>query len=463
MIIPFGTQSYQQPARQLSSQQMINCYLEQQPEGSKSQTAVIRSAGVEEILELPTAPVRGMAEHAGILHVVSGDTLYSVFAGAYTALGNIPGSDRVRMFSNGPQLGIVAERDLYVYEDSLTKVDDPAYIGSIDATYLDLFGVFVPPNSANVFINNPGAASFPDLTDFNALDFRTAEARPGNIVAVESDHRELFIFKESSTEVWANTGNPDFPFQPIGNAFMEVGCIAKDSVAKADNSVFWLANDMTVRRVDGYTPVRVSTHAIESAITDMATVSDAYGFSHPTNGHLFYCLTFPSANKTFVFDITTGLWHERETNGDEWRINSYFYANEIHYVGDGTTGKLGELSSTVYEDFDQVHRVTVTSPILHSEGRQLFFERLQIDFEMGRGLSTGQGSDPQVMLQWSDDGGNTWSSEYWRSLGKIGEYSVRAVWNRLGASRNRVFRLFFSDPILFTLIEATAEVKVGRT
>ena len=462
MRIPFGSQSYQHEARQLSSQRMVNCFLEKQPDGTKSPVSVIRTPGIEEVTEFPTSPIRGGAEHNRDLFFVSGTELYA-FSDPSTSLGTIPGTKRVEMFSNGPQLGIVANEDLYVYEASLGRVTDPGFYGALDATYLDLFGVFIKPNSADIFINNPGATSFPDLTDFDALDFRTAEARPGNLVAVADDHRELFLFKKDNTEIWTNTGNADFPFEPIPNAFMELGCIAKDSVAKADNTVFWLANDMTVRRAEGYTPARVSTHAIENSISKMTNRSLAMALSHPHNGHLFYALSFPSDNMTFVYDITTGLWHERQSNGQEWRAQNYIYANDTHYVSDNQSGKLGKLSGTVYEDFGDEHRVSVTSPPINSEGREIFFARLHVDFDMGQAATTGQGSTPYVMLQWSDDGGMTWSSEYWRSMGLIGDYKYRSVWHRLGSARSRVFRLTFSEPIPFTLIDAFAEVSVGRT
>lgn len=463
MLIPFGSQSYQHESSQLSSQRMVNCFLEKQAEGSKSPIAVIRTPGIETVTTLPKTPIRGGLEHKGVAYFVSGDGLYSVNNGSYVYIGEIPGSDRVKMISNGSQLGILSAQDLYVYETTLAKVTDPGFGGAIDMTYSDLFGVFVSPDSADFFISNPGAVPFPDLTDYDALDSATAEAQPGNIVAIGTDHRELIVFKEKHGEIWANTGNADFTFQAVPNAFIELGCIARDSLAKADNTIYWLANDMTVRKLNGYTPVRVSTHAIENIITKMSARSDAVAFTHPFNGHLFYVLTFPVENRTFVLDITTGLWHERETDGKEWRANSYVYAGDTHYVGDSLTGKIGQLSGTEYTDFGDVHRVEVISPPIHKDGAQLFFKRLHIDFEMGAGLATGQGSDPQVMLQWSDDGGKTWSSEYWRSIGKVGQYSNRAVWHRLGSSNSRVFKLTFSDPSPFTMIQAIADVELGNT
>lgn len=458
--IPFGIQSYTQEAKQLSSQRMINCYLEQQEGGSKNIVAVFRTPGIETQFTLPEGPVRGGLVHKGLPHFVSGEKLYSV-SDTFAQLGDIPGAGRVDMISNGSQLGILANQDLYVYEATVDKVTDPGFGGAISATYADLFGVFAKPGSQDFFINNPGAPSFPDLTDYDALDFATAEALPGNIVAVISDHREVFVFKEESAEVWTNTGNADFPFQSISNAFIELGCIAKHSIAKADNTIFWLANDMTIRKADGYVPVRVSTHVIENDITKMAKRSDAYALSHAFNGHLFYVITFPSEGRTYVYDITTGLWHERASQGIEWAPAVCLYANDRTMVGDSKTGRIGVISNQVHSDFDQPHILSITSPPVHKEMRQIFFKRLQIDFQMGSGLGIGQGSDPQAMLEWSDDGGLTWSSEYWRSLGRIGEYRKRAVWNRLGASRQRVFRLTFSDPVPFTMIQAWADVEIG--
>ncbi len=460
MHIQFGIQSYQQPAKQLSAQRMVNALLENQEEGAKAPRAILRAPGIETLLTLSSVPVRGWTRHDNKLFVTSGGNLYSVDANhAASTIGTIPGTGRVQMFSNGAQLGIVADQDLYVYETSLAKVTDAGYAGASDATYLDLFGIFVKPNSADFFINNPGAASFPDLTDFDALDFRTAEAGEGDLVAVETDHRELILFKETNGEVWTNTGAADFPFSPVGNAFLELGCIARDSLTKADNTVFWLANDMTVRRLDGYTPVRVSTHAIEDTITKMSVRDDAIAHSHPFNGHLFYVITFPTEKATFVYDITANKWYERETNGNDWRAHYYIYANKTHYMADSLTGKIGKLTAETHTDFDDVHRVLVTSPPIHSEGRWIEFERLEIDFDMGQGGST----DPEVMLRWSDNGGRTWSSEYWRSIGKVGEYEKRAVWHNLGRSRDRVFELAYTDTSPFTLIEAFADVSIGGT
>ena len=83
--------------------------------------------------------------------------------------------------------------------------------------------------------------------------------------------------------------------------------------------------------------------------------------------------------------------------------------------------------------------------------------------ETGIGLATGQGSDPQVMLRWSDDGGETWSNEHWRSAGKIGVYKARVLWNRLGSSRDRVYEITMSDPVPWRIIDAMIRMSAGTS
>jgi len=62
------------------------------------------------------------------------------------------------------------------------------------------------------------------------------------------------------------------------------------------------------------------------------------------------------------------------------------------------------------------------------------------------------------MLSWSNDGGNTYSNEYQLSSGKIGEYKTRVKKNRLGQSRDRVFKVTYSDPTSFNILSAHIEV-----
>ena len=233
-----------------------------------------------------------------------------------------------------------------------------------------------------------------------------------------------------------------------------------------DNSVFWLGDDGIVYRAAGYQPQRVSTHAIEHAIEGYATLADALAFTYSQEGHSFYVLTFPDA-ATWVYDASTQLWHERESRDSEgrglarWRVNAYADAYNQHVVGDYQTGQLYTL------DLDEptenglcIRREAVSAPVA-ATGQRLKMARLELELETGVGRTTGFGATPQAMIQFSDDGGRTWSNERWATLGRIGQYRRRVRWYRMGQFRERYLRLTLADPVKVALIGATAELDRG--
>ncbi len=92
-------------------------------------------------------------------------------------------------------------------------------------------------------------------------------------------------------------------------------------------------------------------------------------------------------------------------------------------------------------------------PHLLNQNRRVFYPGLELQVTQGQGLAApGIGSDPEVTLDWSDDGGETFGNKYVRSIGVRGAYGNRTLWQNLGAGRNRVFRISGSDPIPLALI-----------
>jgi hypothetical protein len=189
------------------------------------------------------------------------------------------------------------------------------------------------------------------------------------------------------------------------------------------------------------------------------------------DGHSYYVLTFPTALATWVYDASTGLWHERDSRVSDasigrWRATCYAKAYGKHLIGDYSTGTVWELSTSVYAEASESLVRTIQCPPLYSEGKRAFMYSLEVDMEVGVGLASGQGSDPMVMLQWSDDGGRTWSAEITAgmgtSIGAIGEYRTRVTFNRLGSFRQRTLRLSVSDPVKCVIYGINAEI-VGGT
>ena len=282
------------------------------------------------------------------------------------------------------------------------------------------------------------------------------------------NNREAWLFGTNSIEVWYDAGTPDFPLARIQGASNEIGCVAPYSVAKLDNSVFWLGKDARGRgivyRNNGYTGIRASNHSIEWQIQQYGDLSNAIAYTYQQDGHSFYVLTFPTVQKTWVYDVSTQSWHERAgwANGDfvRYRPNCQVAFNNEVIVGDYENGNLYAYDLEVYSDNGAPQKwLRSWRPIPSGQNnlRRTAQHSLQLDCETGVGVNLGQGDDPQVMLRWSDDGGHTWSNEHWSKMGRIGQYGRRVFWRRLGMTmklRDRVYEVSGTDPVKIAIVGA---------
>jgi hypothetical protein len=481
---------------------MVNLFPEAIPEGSGGKEAgfLMRCPGLRLLATVGTGPIRGLWVTNGVAYVVSGDKFYSLST-IYTAtlIGTVSGTGPVSMADNGTQIFIACNPLSYIYNVStlvFAQITDVDFPGAGSVGYLDGYFVFNEPNSQKFWVT-----SLLDGTSVDPLDFASAEGYPDDVVALIVDHREIFLFGNTSVEVWYDAGTPDFPMARIQGAFMEVGCEAAYSVAKLDNSVFWLGSDARGRgivyRANGYTPARISTNAVEFAIQSYGNITDAIGYTYQQDGHPFYVLIFPSAEATWVYDVSTQLWHERAAfeNGlfVRHRSNCQMSYNDEIVVGDYEDGRVYAFDLDVYADDDQTQkwlRSWRALPAGQNNLKRTAHHSLQLDAETGVGLAqypsydtaekllteaglyltteagdylttsaylAAPGYDPQVMLRWSDDAGHTWSNEHWNSMGKIGAYGTRTIWRRLGMTekiRDRVYEVSGTDPVKIAIMGA---------
>lgn len=467
MKTPILGSSYVARSVNAADNRMVNLFPEIVPEGGKEAAFLNRAPGLSLLATVGNGPIRGMWVLGAYLYLVSGTTLYKMDS-AYTAtsLGTVTGTGPVSMSDNGIQLFVACNPDGFIYNTStgvLAEITDGDFTGAGSVAYLDGFFVYNEPGSQKVWVT-----SILDGTAVDPLDFESATGSPDGVVGIIVDHRELWVFGTNSTEVWYDPGNQGFPFAPIQGAFSEIGCAAPYSIAKMDNTVFWLSSDARgygmVYRAQGYTGQRISTHAVEWQIQQYGDISDAVAYTYQQDGHAFYVLTFPSVNATWVYDASTQAWHERAgfSNGSftRHRSNCQAFFNNVTIVGDFEDGSVYELSLTTYADNGAVQkwlRSWRALPPGQNNLKRTAHHSLQLDCETGVGLSSGQGSDPQVMLRWSDDGGHTWSNEHWTSMGAIGTYGTRAIWRRLGMTqklRDRVYEVSGTDAVKTVIVGA---------
>ena len=450
---------------------MINLFPEVIPEGGKEPAFLQRAPGLEFLQTVGTGPIRALwssQTNAGTFYVVSGTGVYKLtgLTATPTLVGNLTGTGPVSIADNGTQLFFACNPDGFIYNQStnvFAQIIDPDFEGAVTVCYLDGYFVFNQPNSQIIWVTQ-----LLDGTSVDPLDFASAEGSPDGVVALIADHRELWVYGADTVEVWYNAGGADFPLQRIQGAFNEIGCAAAFTPAKLDNGLFWLGQDARGRgivyRANGYTGQRVSTHAVEYSIQKNLNMSDAVGYTYQQDGHAFYVLNFPTANITWVYDVATGAWHER-AGFDNGVLTRHRGNNQCNFqgntvIGDYETGAIYKYNLNVYADNNEPQkwlRSWRALPTGQNNLKRTAQHSLQLDCETGVGLNLGQGSDPAVMLRWSDDGGHTWSNEHWRSMGKIGEYGYRTIWRRLGMTekiRDRVYEVSGTDPVKIAIMGA---------
>ena len=449
---------------------MVNLFPEVIPEGGKEPAYLQRCPGLLNLATIGGGPIRGLWAFSSdntVAFVVSGNGLYKInTAYSSTFLGTIDGTGPVSMADNGTQLFVAANGPGHIYNNTTNvfqQITDPDYPGAVTVGYLDGYFVFNEPNSQKIWIT-----SLFDGTSVDPLDFASAEGSPDGVVGIIIDHREVWVYGTNSVEVWYDAGTQDFPLQRIQGAFNEIGCISAYTIAKMDNGIFWLGADARgqgiVYRANGYTGQRISTHAVEWHIQQYGNLTDSLAYTYQQDGHSFYVLIFPSANTTWVYDVATGAWHERAgwKNGEftRHRSNCQMAFNNKIIVGDYDNGNIYAFDLDTYADNGQIQKWLRTwraLPTGQNNLKRTAHHAMQIDMESGVGLNSGQGSDPEVMLRWSDDGGHTWSNYHTSSVGKIGQYYRRVWFRRLGMTlklRDRVYELSMTDPVKTAIMGA---------
>jgi hypothetical protein len=444
--------------------------------------ALFYTPGISSFATTDVFKSRGAINMGGVYYVITGTTLYSIdSAGTATTIGTITGSDRVSMAHNGSKLAIVApdiaSLNLWQYDavaDTLTQVSDADYQAASTVCFKDGYYIFTKQDSNIWFVSNLNQPLV-----FDALDFTTAELAPGNIVGCHVSQDEVFIQKSDNTEVYQNIGGSGFPFQRIPGAAYEKGSHCKYSPIEWEGAFYFLGggqNERTSVYRGGTTgePVKVSTDAIDNEIQKFtrAEIDDGFPFTFSIAGITLVGFTIRSVNiadRTFIYNVTASglqgrpVWNEMQTGVTEggWRANSVTNVYNKLLVSDSIDGRVGSLSLDTQTEYGSTILREKVLPPLSIDGNQIYMSAMELTIDSGQGIKTGQGSDPEIMMDFSDDGARTWSNELWRKAGKIGEYRRRVEWRRLGrVPSHRVFRFRQSDPVKATWIKAEVEANV---
>jgi len=396
---------------------LVNLFPEAIPDGGKEAGFLNRAPGLQFLQTVGTGPIRGLWAHqtnGSDFYVVSGIQVFKLTSTSATPqlLGTVSGTGPVSIADNGATIFFACNGPSYTYFEptgEFNQITDENFPGAVTVAYIDNLFVFNEPNSQRIYsvdTVDPVTATYIYPLVFSATDVSSADGSPDGVVAINVDHRQMWVFGTDSVEVWYNAGLANFPLTPVQGAFNEIGCAAPYSVAKLDNALFWLGTDARgqgiVYKNNGYSGIRVSTHAIEYAIAQYGNISDAVAYTYQQEGHAFYVLNFPSASKTWVYDVSVQAWHERASgNEGQYRHRSNCQCNfgGTIIVGDFENGNIYAFDLDVYADNGQIQRWLRSwraLPTGQNNLKRTAHHSLQLDAESGVGLN---GIDPFAPLK----------------------------------------------------------------
>ena len=416
MKTPILGQAYVARSINAADNRLVNLFPEAIPDGGKEAGFLNRAPGLQFLQTVGTGPIRALWAHqtnGSDFYVVSGIQVFKLTSTSATPqlLGTVSGTGPVSIADNGAVIFFACNGPSYTYFEptgEFNQITDENFPGAVTVAYIDNLFVFNEPNSQRIYsvdTVDPLTAQYIYPLVFNALDLSSADGSPDGVVAINVDHRQMWVFGTDSVEVWYNAGLANFPLTPVQGAFNEIGCAAPYSVAKLDNALFWLGTDARgqgiVYKNNGYSGVRVSTHAIEYAIAQYGNISDAVAYTYQQEGHAFYVLNFPSASKTWVYDVSVQAWHERASgNEGQYRHRSNCQCNfgGTIIVGDFENGNIYAFDLDVYADNGQIQRWLRSwraLPTGQNNLKRTAHHSLQLDAETGVGLN---GIDPFAPL-----------------------------------------------------------------
>lgn len=441
---------------------------------SDREKILLPTPGLSELCQLTDCTeVRGIYPLGNYLYVVARRGAESVLwrvdtSGGAAEIGTITtsASGPVWMKHNPTQLGICDGVSLWVLTVAtgvFVENTDPAFVGAGGFDYQDTYGFYFEPGTRNWFLT----AQDNFLTQDSTVQY-VKQTQPDNIVGLISFMRQPIIFGAQTAEWYHNTGGRDTAgnlatFERDSGGLMNYGLGAPKSLNDLCGvAPAWLSDQGEALMALGYNATPFSNQMLTREIRGdgsaehpgFSTYADAIAFAYRDQGHIFYVLTFPIADVTWVYDVMTKMWHKRQSYLDDlsgWgrhRANCYALLNNKHYVGDYSNGKVYEMGSAYFDDDGHEIKRVLYSTFFDGGKRLVFFNYIQLLLETGIGLVGG--TNPQVTLEISPNG-KVWGTPALVGAGLTGEYDTRVIWDQLGADYRRQFRFTFTDPVNWTL------------
>jgi len=476
--IRLGGQSKDFDSRQ-SREDVINAYIETDDTGQFQR--LINTPGFVDFITLGSGPIRGLHVAADVLYVVSGGEFYRLSVNPVGSVqaeikGTVAGfSGPVRLASVGtdePQVMALTNGRGFIYknsDDSFAEVTDLSFDPDFSITSFNQRFWFNKPNSNEFF-----ASEILDGFSYDPLFFASAENSSDELRYVEAMNTGLYLFGSRSIEVWQDTQRGEFSLRRVTGSTIDRGLGAKASITRWENTLFFLADDFTIRQLGSSGYKKISNLSFEEDVSTYSFPDRAEGFFVDNPHYKAYVVNFPGEGVTWVYDVERSSWHKRDSEGiDGWRINTSTIIFDKVILGDKLNGKLYSMDENVFSEAGEFMKTVWLTPPVRVDEASFTMSRLELFPEVGVGLignvdEVGQIEnlplDPKIKLRISRDGGNNWVGFPDRSLGRVGDFKKKVVWRNLGRIRrgqNMVFEFTITDEVKRDVYAAYVDVEIG--
>jgi hypothetical protein len=471
MKLPLTTGAYMAKSLVAEAQRCVNLYAEKNPEDASFPFTYYPTPG---LTLLGTAPGgQGWRQlyfaSNNVLYGVCGSAVYRISSDwAMTKLGDIGTSaGYISMVDNGSYLlfvdGTTTGYTINLANDALATISGDAFAGGSNVGFVDGYFVLNIPNTREWYI------SLVDEANFDATDFASKAGFSDKLVGLGVAKRYVYLFGESTTEVWFDAGDTPFPFSRLPGTFMQHGCMSAASIAQMDGELYWLSQSpqgtAVICKTEQFNAAQISTFALDNEMSGYPDLRQAIGFTYQLDGHFFYVLIFPQSDKTWQYDLSTGQWNELlwvDGNGNlrRHRANCYASAYGARVVGDWENGNLYRWDSLAYTDNgNPIPRIRSFPHNVDDNSSRIRYREFIANMEVGNGSDH---DEVPVFLRWSDTRGKSWGNAIQSSLGKEGEYLTSIQFQRLGMGRDRVFELSWSAPVKTALLGAWIQAEANN-
>jgi hypothetical protein len=482
--IPLNSGAYQARSLTANAQRSFNLYLEKNPPESDPPVpfTMYPRPGLKLLAKCPTFGIgrNVYCDTQGNLYSVAGQTVYYVDPSFnQTAIGLIaPGTSIISMTDNGTTILLVdgtgSGYTIDIQSKSFATINDVAFYGGNWVNYIRTVFAINRPGTRQFYISGSNAVTW------DALDFGVKTSSADPLVAAAALNDQLWLLGTKKGEVWYFSGNVNFPFQQLPNVVIEHGVAATYSIGQSDKFLFWLTADKDgkpwiAQGAADYSVLKISTFAIDNEIRSYARWNDAVGYCYQVMGHAFYQIDFPSADKSWVYDLSNGQWNQYSSidiNGNHHRLNGFLsaYAYNTNVMIDWKTGDLYSFDPETFTDNTFPIVCIRGFPHLGGNGNEISYPGFMADMDVGQvpnmlldddgtvrtnpwslGFSSAFGpfldqGTPTVTMRFSITRGNSFGEKRARSLGATGEFGKILKWDSCGIARDGVFEIEFAVP-----------------